>query len=476
MVADGAVSGVTGPRAVVVGGGVSGLVAAVELARAGCAVTVLEAADRAGGQLRTEVLGSRAVDVGAEGLHLAAPSLRTLLEELGLTADLRTAAPSRTVVWTGRRLRPLPAGVTPTGPSRLVPVVRSGLLTVPGMVRAGLEPLLSRPLRADDVAVGALLRGRFGDEVVDRLVDPLLGGLHGGDVDRLGVAAVAPQLLEPARTGASLLRTRRRTSGGAVPATVSWAGGMGVLVAALAATPGLEVVTAARVVGLERTAQGYAVSVTRGTGGTGPGAPATERVDADLVVLAVPAAVAAGLLRPSAAAAADLLGRTASTSVVTVVARYRHGSLPTGMTGVLVPSSVGATLKAATVLTARWEHLRTAAGDDLVRLSAGRVGGPDVMATDDDALVARLHDDLARAAGIRHAPEDAVVHRWPEALPRLEVGHVSRTAAARAALGLPGLALAGASYDGLGVGACVTSGRRAAATCLAAVVGAGTAS
>ncbi|EYR61992.1 protoporphyrinogen oxidase, partial [Actinotalea ferrariae CF5-4] len=464
MVPDGSVRGA---RAVVVGAGVSGLVAARDLARAGCDVTVVEAGDRAGGQLRTEVMGSQHVDVGAEGLHLAAPALAALLDDLGLTADLRTAAPSRTVIWTGRRLRPLPAGVTPTGPSRLAPVVRSGLLTVPGMVRAGLEPLLARPLRADDVAVGELLRRRFGHEVVDRLVDPLLGGLHGGDVDRLGVAAVAPQLLGAARAGRSLLRARRRTAGGGAPVTVSWTGGLAVLVDALVATPGVTVTTRTRVVGLEQAGRRHRVHLEGPADGgpasvTGDAAAGGTTLDADVVVLAVPAPVTAALLRPTRPAAAEPLGRTATTSVVTVVARYRHGLVPPDVTGVLVPSSAGATLKAATVLTARWEHLRgSAERDDLVRLSAGRVGGPDLHAMDDATLVDRLHRDLAAALDVRGGPDATVVHRWPDALPRLEVGHVERTTAARAALAdVPGLALAGASYDGLGVAACVGSGHR----------------
>lgn len=471
MVPDASVRSV---HAVVVGAGVSGLVAARALARAGCAVTVLDAADRAGGQLRTEAVGSTPVDVGAEGLHLAAPALHALLDELGLTEELRAAAPSRTVVWTGRHVHPLPPGVTPTGPSRLAPVVRSGLLTVPGMVRAGLEPVLARPVRADDVSVGELLRRRFGHEVVDRIVDPLLGGLHGGDVDRLGVAAVAPQLLDAARSGRSLLRARRRVAGAAPPATVSWAGGMSVLVDALTTTPGVDVVTGSRVVGLRRAGRGYHLDVDGPSDRGGLPSPPGDRarLDADVVVLAVPASVAGALLRPMVAPAADLLGRTVSTSVVTVVARYRRGAVPPGITGVLVPSSAGATLKAATVLTARWSHLREAnEADDLVRLSAGRVGGPDVMSLDDDTLVERLHRDLARATGVSSGPWSALVHRWPDALPRLEVGHVQRTEAARAALaGLPGVALAGAGYDGLGVAACVGSGHRAAAACLEALV------
>ena len=446
------------PDVVVVGAGVAGLSAARGLARAGLRVTVLESGDRAGGQLRTATLDGTVVDVGAESVHLGPPGAAALVADLGLREGAVEARPSRTLVWTGRRARPLPDGVTPTGPTRLLPVLRSGLLSWRGLLRAGQEPLRARPVLAPDVAVGTFLRERFGDQVVDRLVDPLLGSLHGGDVDRLGVAGAAPALLADVHSGRSLLLRRRRAAGSA--ALVTWAGGTPVLAEALAS--GLDVRTGVAVTSLERVAGGYELAGDWGS------------LRAGAVVLAVPAAVAAVLLRDLAPEAAGALAATRTASVATVVARYPRAALPAHLattTGLLVPSSAGTLLKAATVLSAKWPHL--ADGDVLIRLSAGRAQGPDVTELDDAALLDRLTADLGAVTGMTARPSSALVHRWRGALAQLEVGHVERTAAARAALAVhPGLLLAGASYDGLGIAACARSGERAAQACLAAPVAA----
>lgn len=446
------------PDVVVVGAGVAGLSAARRLARSGLRVTVLESSDRVGGQLRTATLDGTVVDVGAESVHLGPPGTAALLTALGLRGSAVEARPSRTLVQSGRHLRPLPAGVTPSGPTRLAPVLRSGLLSWRGLLRAGQEPLRARAILASDVAVGAFLRERFGDQVVDRLVDPLLGSLHGGDVDRLGVAGAAPHLLADVHSGRSLLLRRRRAAGPAV--SVTWAGGTPVLAEALAA--GLGVRTGVAVTSLERVAGGYEVSGDWG------------RLRADAVVLAVPAAVAAVLLRGCAPEAAGVLALTRTASVATVVARYPRAALPrrvAAMTGLLVPSSTDTLLKAATVLSSKWPHL--AADDVLVRLSAGRAQGPDVCALDDAPLLDRLTADLAALTGMTASPTSTLVHRWPGALAQLEVGHVERTAAARAALAVdPGLHLAGASYDGLGIAACIRSGEGAAEACVAALTAA----
>ena len=442
---------------VVVGAGVAGLSAARGLARAGLRVTVLESGDRVGGQLRTATLDGTVVDVGAESVHLGPPGAAALLIELGLREGAVEARPSRTLVWTGRGVRPLPDGVTPTGPTRLLPVLRSGLLSWRGLLRAGQEPLRARPVPSPDVAVGVFLRTRFGDEVVDRLVNPLLGSLHGGDVDRLGVAGAAPQLLADVNSGRSLLLRRRRTAGPA--ASVTWVGGTPVLAEALAS--GLDVRTGAAVTSLERVAGGCELAGEWGS------------VRAGAVVLAVPAAVAAMLLRDLAPEAAGVLAATRTASVATVVARYPRAALPAHLattTGLLVPSSAGTLLKAATVLSVKWPHL-VDDDDVLLRLSAGRAQGPDVTALEDGALLDRLAADLNVVTGMTAPPSSALVHRWRGALAQLEVGHVGRTAAARAALAVhPGLLLAGASYDGLGIAACARSGERAAQACLVAPV------
>ncbi|MBE7324519.1 protoporphyrinogen oxidase [Nocardioides sp. Y6] len=439
---------------VVVGAGISGLVAARRLRQRGFGVTLLEASARVGGQIESrEVAEGVWLDLGAESLHLSAPGVAALVDELGLTDSVVTATPGSSRLATRRGLRPLPAGVGPAGPSRLAPVLTSRTLTLPQLVRAGLEPVASRrttPLSPDaDVSVGDFVTSRFGRAISDTFVDPLLGTLHAGDVSRLSLRACAPMLVPSASSGRSLLRKRAK---GAAVQFATWRQGLGAVADALLATPGLEVRTGCRVTGIEPTAGGGHLLHTDGPG----------TLAADAVVVAVPADAAATLLGGVAPGAYGPLTAVETADVVTVLVavpagaarRHLHG------TGLMVGSGSGRLLKAATFSSAKWPHL----ADDReqwLRLSAGRVGDDRIAGLDDDQLVAALMRDLRELTGLDIAPTRTVVRRWPGALPQLTVGHAQRIAAARAALP-PGIALAGAAYDGLGLAACVRSGATAA--------------
>lgn len=447
-------------RVAVIGGGVSGLVAARELARAGLAVTVLEAGPALGGQLRTVCFAGQAVDVGAEALHRGIPQVARLIEDLDLTEQVVDARPGSAWLWTTRGLRPLPAGVGPSGPTRLGPVLRSRVLSPIGLARAGLEALLPRTPVSPDIGVGTYLAARFGHEVRDRLVDPVLGSLHAGEVDRLSLLAAAPQLAAQAAEHRSLLLAHRSRRQGGSPVFATFRGGLSTLVHALADDSAITVRTATAVTAIEHRGGGYVLRLADG-----------EALSVDGVVLAVPARAAHRLLDTMAPFAAAPLESLHAVSVATVLAAYPREAVE-GVrafegTGLLVPSASGRLLKAATFLSRKWEHL--GAGEQfLVRLSAGRGGRPDVTEIDDAALVAGLHADLAAATGIAGAPVLTHVERWPGAMAQLEVGHPSRLAEVRAALAaFPGLHLAGAPYDGLGIASCISSGQRAAAALLA---------
>ena len=427
-----------------IGAGVAGLVAARRLAQAGAHVTVWEAEDRLGGQVHTvEVAPGTHLDLGAEALHLAAPGVADLVAELGLADTMVVAAAGSSRLVTPRGLRPLPAGVGPAGPSRLGPVVRSRTLTWSGLARAGLEPAVARrmpPLgEGADMSVGDFVDRRFGRAVTRTFVDPLLGTLHAGDVSRLSLRGCAPALVPAATGGRSLVLRRRPADSG--PAFATWPQGLSALTTALVADQ---------------------PRVTLRTG-----VPVTWLPDhVDGVVLAVPARAAARLLGHLAPTAVATLAAVETADVVTalvgVPAAAAH-DLPG--TGLLVPASRGGLLKAATYLGRKWPHLAT--GDTCwLRLSAGRAGEHRVQDLADDELVATLTAELRDHTGFAAEPTAAVVRRWPAALPQLTVGHPARVAAARAALP-PGVALAGASYDGLGLAAAIRSGEAAAAALLA---------
>ncbi|WP_409485001.1 protoporphyrinogen oxidase [Arsenicicoccus dermatophilus] len=450
---------------IVIGGGVTGLLAARRLAQAGSTVTVLEAGGRLGGQVCTIDLAGRRVELGAEAVHLASPPVVALVRELGLEDSMIRSNPGATWLATRRGLRRLPQGVGPTGPTQLMPVVRSGIISVPGLARAALEPLVARRHRVEgDLSVGRFVRERFGREIAEAFVDPMLGGLHSGDIDRLSLRSASPMLARVAESGRSLtlsVRTRRTGPSVAPSMFATWPGGLDTLVDALLAGTDVQVRCGQSVRSVMPEPDG-ARAVTLASG---------QVHRADAVVLAVNAAVAARLLEPAcpdaAAALAQVRSATLATALVAVPRADAQAcdAVRTG-TGVMIPSTLGLRLKAATFLSSKWpQHAPTPEHDTvLLRLSAGRAGSSLVDDHTDDELLTMMLTDLATLTGLRTTPVTTLVHRWPGTAPQLEVGHGERLGAARAALArdLPGVALAGASIDGSGISGCVTSAEQAA--------------
>jgi oxygen-dependent protoporphyrinogen oxidase len=309
--------------------------------------------------------------------------------------------------------------------------------------------------------VGALVAGRLGRQVVERLADPLVGGIHAGTVEEMSAAAVFPDLLRAAGAGGSLMRHLRPpappATGPSAPTPVfrSLRGGLAGLVDRLAARlegAGAEIRTGWEVRALHR--RGRWVLETAGGDG----------IEADAVVLAAPAPRAAALVAPHSPGLGELLGSVPYASVTLVTLRFAAGDvgpLPPG-TGFLVPRAGGGMVTACTWMSAKWPELARP-GDVLVRASLGRFGDDRPLGLDDDALVGRATTELAPALGLRGGPADAVVARFPEAFPQYTVGHLERVAAMEQAAGrLGGLALAGAALRGVGIPACIASGRRAA--------------
>lgn len=436
---------------VVIGAGIAGLLAAWRLRQYGHDVIVLEATDRPGGQLRTTDLAELRVDVGAEAVHLGAPHLATLIEELGLTDTIVAANTGTTLIGSGNQLRAMPAGVGPFGPTKLLPVIRSGLLSPKGVLRAGREPLHTKPLLdSGDISVGDFLTRRFGSEVVDAFVAPLLGNLHSGDIRRLSLRATAPQLVPAATRGTSLLRKRPRqgTVGGGA-GFASWPDGMCTLTRRFCQDLDVRV---------NETVRKLTTSRSRWTIHTDDG-----EYPADALVLATPAKVIAALLDPLAPGVGGPLRAGRLASVASVVARYPAGSLPDSLTavnGILMTPDSPQLLKAATILTNKWPHV-AADGSVVVRMSAGRVGRDTIDRLNDRQLAIHLQEELARLVNLTAEPTTNVVARW--SVPQAEVGHQRRIQRVRNGLTLlPPLALAGGAVDGLGLASVVRSAEQAA--------------
>jgi len=448
----------------VIGGGVTGLIAGRALARSGLHPVVFESSERLGGQVRTVRVGGHAIDVGAESLHRMGATIPGLDDDPDLTAGLCTARDSHTWVYAAGRLRRLPAGVGPGGPTKLLPVLGARTLSPCGVLRAAMEPLVRRGPLDGDVSVGDLIGHRFGHEVVERLVDPLLGSLHGGDVHRISVGAALPELAATAARHRSLLLARRpgRRSRGPVPESVSFPKGLGELVDRLAADSRLDIRTGHSVRSVHPVGPRHRLDIDRDDTG-GDDRDFADR-DFDAVVLAVGPRAAARILARTSAAAATELGGVRAASVSTVIAAFPRtaGVAALPGTGLLVSSREPYLLKAATFLSAKWAHLDD--GPDVyVRLSAGRITGPQIGDLDDTELTGRLLADLTAITGFDAVPTAVHVQRWPHTSTQLESGHGDRIDLAEQHLSEhPGLVLAGAGHRGIGLTSCIRSGLAAA--------------
>jgi oxygen-dependent protoporphyrinogen oxidase len=458
------------PAVAIVGGGISGLAAAFFLRDRGLAVTVLEGLPRIGGKLTVSEVAGVAVDEGAEALLARRPEGTDLIGAVGLADQLRVPGTTAAGVWTRGRLQPLPGRQLMGVPADLGELARSGILSSAGMARARDDLRLPPTARDGDVPVASFVGARFGQELVDRLVDPLLGGVYAGRSDELsyeatlgGLAQASRQHRSLADAAASLLPGPGTQSG--PPVFTTLACGLGTLPAAVAAASGAVVRTGAMTRELTRTAEPETGGRWRLT--VGP-ARAPEALEADAVILAVPARPASRLLAgvPGAAPAAAALGEIGYASMAIVTLAYRRGAFgrrPEG-SGYLVPAVDGRPVKAVTFSTVKWPHLAAGgAGLDVVRCSVGRVGEEALLQRDDAELAELAAADLAAATGVRGAPADVRVSRWGGGLPQYTVGHLDRVARIRTAVAaLPGLAVCGAAYDGIGIPACIASARLAA--------------
>ncbi|MEP6759867.1 MAG: protoporphyrinogen oxidase [Sporichthyaceae bacterium] len=451
---------------VVVGGGISGLAAAWflrrEAARPGgpdLRVTVLEGSSVVGGKLRVSDVGGVAVDEGAEALLLRRVEGTALVAAMGLGPDLVEAATSDASIWSRGHLIPMPARTVMGVPTDLRGLAASGLLTPLELARIPLDAWLPATDVGDDIPVGRLVGRRLGRAVVDRLVEPLLGGVYAGHADLLSLDATVPQLAAHARRERSLLAAARAARENAPsaegPVFGSLRGGLGRLPAALARESGADVRLDSTVRELRRTLDGWTLTV-------GPTA-APKQVSADAVVLAVPAAPAARLLRAEVpTAATDLAAVAYASMAIVTLALPAQAVLPAG-SGFLVPPVDGRVVKAATFTTNKWGwYAEEAAGVHVVRLSVGRLGEEAVLQRDDAELAELAWADLAEAVGPLPAAVDTRVTRWGGGLPQYAVGHRARVERARTAVALqPRLVLCGAAYDGIGIPACVASAEQA---------------
>ncbi|MFB7260126.1 protoporphyrinogen oxidase [Streptomyces nojiriensis] len=460
-------------HAVVIGGGIAGLAAAHRLLAEGVRVTLLEAGPRLGGKLYAGELAGARVDLGAESMLARRPEAVALAEAVGLGEAVQAPATTTAHLWTRGALRPMPRGHVMGVPGDLGPLAASGVLSAEGLARIEAERTLPPTEIGDDVAVGAYVAARLGREVVDRLVEPLLGGVYAGDAYRISMRAAVPQLFEAARTHAllgdgvrELQRRAQASPQQAGPVFAGIDGGIGrlpVAVAEACRAAGARLVTGTPVREVVRTAGGWRVVA------------GAEVIEADAVILATPAGPAARLLDGLAPAAAAELRGVEYASMALITMAFRRSELPAavsggGASGFLVPPVDGRTIKASTFSSNKWAWAGTDPDLFLLRTSVGRYADESDLQREDGELVDVSLADLAEAVGLAARPVASTVTRWDGGLPQYPVGHLDRVARIRTAVAaLPGLAVCGAVYDGVGIPACVASAGKAADAVIAAL-------
>jgi oxygen-dependent protoporphyrinogen oxidase len=461
---------------VVVGGGISGLAAAWQVCRErhDLHVTVLESGPDVGGILRVSEVEGLALDEGAESVLATRPEAVALIREVGLGDDLVHPAVQQPRLVVGSELVDMPTGLVMGVPTDLEALARSHVLSTQALARIPLDHVLPPTRYDEDISLGELVGRRLGPQVAERLVSPLTLGVYADRAVNISMRAAAPSLFEAMRGQRSLLAAARKArreppvvDGRPAPVFAGVAGGVGRLPGAVAdrlREAGAEVRTRTRVLDVRRRPQGWDVVVSDADG--------ESVIAADAVVLAVPAPVAADLMRGLSVQAEAELSEIGTTSVGVVAMVYRAADLPGGAlpegSGYLVPPTEGRPVKAATFSSQKWGWVAdAAAGDGLVavRASLGHADDSSVLELDDDELARLAADDLAFVARLGRArPIATRVSRWDDALPRYAVGHVDRVERITEAVhSLPGLALAGSAYGGVGIAACIARASEAGA-------------
>jgi oxygen-dependent protoporphyrinogen oxidase len=441
---------------VVIGGGIAGLSTAYELARRGVTPIVLERAGRAGGVILSEEADGFTIDAGPDSLLVQKPDGVKLCEELGLGSQLVPTKPPRLAyIQRGGRLHALPAASVLGIPTRLGPFVRTRLFSLPGKIRMAREIFVPARRSDDDESIGAFMTRRFGKEATEYLAEPLLAGIHAGDVDRLSIGSLFPRFRDTERLHGSLLLAFRRQAqpGSADGAFRSLPAGLSQMIRALVAALPPGTVRTDASVGCVRAAHEPRTFFVGLPGGVSVGARA--------LVFATPAFVTSALIAGMDVEIGRLCGEIPYASTATVVLGYRRADVahPLHGSGFVVPRTENTGLLAGSWMSSKWPN-RAPEGRVLLRAFVGGARDPHALDRPDDALVQQAIGALRPLLGLSGDPLLTRVYRWTKATAQHEVGHAARIAAIERRLGaLPGVFVTGSGFRGVGIPDCVADGR-----------------
>ncbi|MCZ6530804.1 MAG: protoporphyrinogen oxidase [Chloroflexi bacterium] len=451
-------------RAVIIGGGIAGLSAAYALnnraRQAGLPlrITLIERQDRLGGVIQTEQLDGFVVEGGPDSFVSTKPWAVELCQELGIAERVQGAnAQRRVYVLRKGQLIAIPKGLTMMVPTHAGEIVRSPLISPIGKLRLGLELVVPRRRDTGDESVRSFVSRRLGEEAYERLIEPLMSGIYGGDGDRLSLQATMPIWHEWEQRYGSLTRAawaNRAPSNGSGSIFLTLMDGLGELVQALVkAMEGVEVRRNVAVAEILSGPSGFTLTTDDG-----------ETFSAQVVILAAPAYAAARMLSLTDPELAQELSAIEYSSSATVSLAFRREDVkhPLDGHGYLIPRHEHRAALACTWTSEKFPH-RAPKGSALLRVFFGQGQGPSTWGEDEDKLRMAARDELDATLGLRAEPLFARVFHWPQALPQYTLGHLQRVGAIdRRLVTHPGLLLAGAAYDGVGIPDCIHSGQRAA--------------
>ena len=448
----------------IVGGGIAGLTAAYRLEQMGLPYTLIESSSQCGGKLATSRVDGFLVEGGPDSFSTFKPAAIELCRELGLESELVSPnADARDVyVWFDGALRKLPPGLITMMPSHFGDFLRTDVLSLRGKIRLALEPFISARRGSEDESIASFIRRRLGPEVLERIADPFMAGIFGGDPEDLSILATFPQMAQMERSCGSMframLKSRRRGHSGRSP-FVTLRGGMQTLTDALLSNIGeARIMLNRRVVRIYSERKHYVAILNTG-----------EEMPAEDVILATPAYITAHMVQGLDPALSTALHNIEYASTATVSLGFVQSELPTlpRGSGYLIPNSQRRLAMGCTWTSSKFEE-RAPENTALFRIFLGGTRSESISRLEQDALITIARDELAHTLGITASPIVSKVFRWPNAMPQYNVGHAQHVAEIQQLVAAhPGLHLAGAAYKGSSVPDCIASGKAAAAEVIA---------
>ena len=452
-------------KAVIIGGGIAGLATAYQLQQLGFTnYTLIESSPRWGGKISSQHKDGFLIEGGPDSFITQKSATLELCKQLGLENDLvgsTTGPAATTFVWSRGRLRPMPEGMMLMAPTMMGPFLRSSLISWPGKLRMGMELFVPQQHDVTDESLGGFVRRRLGQEALDKIAGPLMGGIHAADPDTLSLRSTFPMFLEMEKKHGSLLRAmmhrpkrKPQTGSAPLPMFMTLRGGLNQLAEAIVAQlPSSSLSTGCPVVAIQPDQDNYRVVMCDGS-----------TIHATDLVFATPAYITADLLQLVDPYLSSRLRAIRYVSTTTVSLGFKGSDIqhPMSGAGFIVARNEGRRINACSWSSQKFAN-RAPQDSVLLRVFIGGASAEDLAEQQDATLIQIALEELRVIMGITAEPVVASASRWRKGNPQYEVGHEDRIREIESELAqLPGIQLAGAAYRGSGIPDCIQSGIRAA--------------